>query len=123
MNRIAALALVSALPLLAAVEGRVLNQTTGRPQSGATVTLYKLGGGGPQALESKKSEAEGRFRFDQEVQPPFMVQAVVDGVIYTKMLPPGSPAGNLEIAAYSATTRNANELVQQHMILLEPSSS
>ena len=53
--------ILMALPLLAE-DGQVLNQTTGKPQPGATVTLFKLGGqAGPEVVESVKSGADGKF--------------------------------------------------------------
>ena len=44
--------LPAALPVLAAVGGIVTNGTTGKPQTGATVGLYKFGQGqdGPEPI-------------------------------------------------------------------------
>ena len=39
------LAFLAALPLMAAVQGTVTNQTTGQPQAGAVVSLMNLGAG------------------------------------------------------------------------------
>ena len=50
----------------AAVDGTVTNRTTGKPQPGATVTLYKLGQNGLESIESVKSDAAGKFRIDQK---------------------------------------------------------
>ncbi|HXI39662.1 MAG TPA: hypothetical protein VNH83_06770, partial [Bryobacteraceae bacterium] len=46
------LVLCMAAPVSAAIDGKVVNQTTGKPQAGATVTLYKLGQAGPEQIES-----------------------------------------------------------------------
>jgi hypothetical protein len=53
-----------------AVDGTVINQTTGKPQAGATVTLYKIGQAGPEAIESVKSGADGKFRIAQDATGP-----------------------------------------------------
>ena len=42
----------------AAVDGTVINKTTGKPQAGATVTLYKFGSAGMESVESVKSGAQ-----------------------------------------------------------------
>ena len=44
-----------------AVDGTVTNKTVGKPQAGATVTLFKLGGAGMEAVESVKSDASGKY--------------------------------------------------------------
>ena len=45
-----------------AIDGTVTNRTTGKPQPGATVTLYKLSQAGLESIESVKSDAAGKFR-------------------------------------------------------------
>ena len=61
-----AASLLSLLRSHAAVDGTVINQTTGKPQPGATVTLYKLG---PDRSRSDrpgvKSDAQGKFTINQ----------------------------------------------------------
>ncbi len=47
---------------LGAVDGVVTNKTVGKPQAGATVTLYKLGQAGMESLESVKSGCGGQVR-------------------------------------------------------------
>ena len=42
--------LLCAAPLLAAVDGTVINGTSNLPQGGATVALYKLGQAGMEAV-------------------------------------------------------------------------
>ena len=64
MKKIALLFLVLAcLPSLAAAEvtGTVVNRTTGEPQAGATVTLYKFGQGGMEPVASTKTDAARRI--------------------------------------------------------------
>ena len=78
----------------AAIDGFVLNGTTGKPQQGSTVTLFQTTQQGPQNLGSVKTDATGKFVFTQDVQAgvgggPLLLQAVYDGVQYNKTLPPG----------------------------------
>ena len=48
----------------AAIDGTVTNRTTGKPQAGATVTLFKITQNGPESLESVKSDAAGKFHIE-----------------------------------------------------------
>jgi hypothetical protein len=111
--------LLLALPL-AAADGRVVNQATGKPQSGATVTLYKLTEAGPEALESVKTGADGAFRIDQSIPQMGFLQAAFEGVLYTKMLRPGMPQSGVEIEVFPSTKSRAGVKVTNHMLLLEP---
>ena len=96
--------IVLALPLLA-VDGQVLNQTTGKPQAGATVTLFKLGGSaGPEVLDSVKSGADGKFNIDKQLPPgPGMIQTAFDGVTYNHMLPPGRPTSGIKLDVFNTS--------------------
>ncbi len=105
----------------AAVEGVVVNRTTNQPQPGATVTLYKLGGAGMEAVESVRSGAGGRFRMDRTPEGPHLIQTAFDGVTYNHMLPPGSPTTGLQLEVYNSSSRPGSAQVTQHMVLLEPS--
>ena len=91
MNRAITIALLYASAASAAVDGVVMNRTTDKPQPGATVTLYKLGQNGLESVESVKSDAAGKFRIDQNLQGPRLVQTAYDGVTYNHMLPPNAP--------------------------------
>ena len=107
--------------LLFAVSGTVVNQSTGQPQSGATVTLYKLGADGPEAMTSIKSTGGGVFEMPDTPQGgPHMVQTVYGGITYNKMLPPGRPTTGLTIEVFNSTTKPEAAAVATHMILLEP---
>jgi len=104
----------------AAVEGVVLNLTTGKPQPAATVTLFNLGGAGMDPVASVKTDAQGAFRFEQDLHGPRLLQAAVDGVTYSHMLPQGAPSTGLRLEVYSATSKAGGAKVIQHMVLLEP---
>jgi hypothetical protein len=115
------------LPLVAmtgfaAVDGTVINKTTGKPQPNATVTLYQLGGAGMDSLESVKSDAHGNFKMDRTPQGPHLIQTAFDGVTYNHMLPPGSTTTNLTLDVYNSTNKPAGAKVAQHMVLFEPST-
>ncbi|MGH9632826.1 MAG: carboxypeptidase-like regulatory domain-containing protein [Bryobacteraceae bacterium] len=114
--------LVLAVPLLAAVDGTVVNRTSSKPQPGVAVTLIRLGQG-MQPAGSATTDAQGRFRMDQEVQPgtPYLLQAEYEGVTYNRMLPPGSPSTGLQVEVYEAKPEPGTAAVAQHMLLLEPS--
>lgn len=109
------------LAAFAAVDGRVVNRTTGKPQPGAKVTLFKLGQGAPEPLESVASDARGRFRFTRTPPPgPCLIETTYAGVTYNHMLPPGSPTTNLELEVFDSSSRPGSAELAQHAVLLEP---
>ncbi len=116
------LALCLAVPALGAIDGKVVNQTTGKPQAGATVTLYKLGQAGPEQIESVKSAADGTFHIskDAEGPGPRLVQAAYQDVTYNRMLPPGSPSNNVTVEVYNSAKQPGAAKVAQHMVFFEP---
>jgi hypothetical protein len=122
--KIVLLTLVSAAGLFAAIDGTVTNQTTGKPQPGATVTLIKLGGG-METVGSAKSDAQGKFTIAQDLQAgtPYLVQTLYQGVSYNKAIPPGSPANGLAVDVFDSTPNSGAAKVVQHMMLFEPSGT
>jgi hypothetical protein len=114
------LSFLLAMPLLAAVDGTVVNQTSGKPQAGATVTLYKLGQDGMESLVSVKSADGGKFVIDRVVSGPHLIQTAFDGVTYNHMLPPGRPTTGLSLTVYNADSKPGDSRATTHMILLEP---
>ena len=111
------------LPLAAEVAGTVVNRTTGQPQAGATVTLYKFGQGGMEPVASTKTDAAGAFRMAQDAggQGPSMVRVEVDHVVYNHMMPPGTPTTGMAMDVYNASKRQpADVKVSKHMILFQP---
>jgi hypothetical protein len=116
------LCLVFAMPLLAAVEGVVTNGTTGKPQSGAQVTLTELGQG-MRPIGSATTDAQGRFRFPDATlssSNSYLLQAGHNGINYNRMLPPGPPPAELQIQVFDAVPSKGEAKVTQDMILLEP---
>ena len=108
-------------PMFAAITGDVRNQTTGKPQAGATVALYKLGTqNGLELIDQAKSDAQGHFSINQEVRGPHLIRTAFDGVTYNHMLPPGQPTTGLSLDVYNASKQPGAAKVGKHMILFEP---
>jgi len=112
--------LLGACAAWAEVSGTVTNKTTGQPQAGATVTLYKLAAEtGLEALTSVKSGADGKFTMPDTPKGPHLVQTAFDGVTYNHMLPPGRPSTGLALEVYRASAAPGAAKVNNHMILFE----
>jgi hypothetical protein len=110
--------------LLAAVDGVVMNGTTGKPQPATIVSLLQPGQGGLQTLASVRSDAEGKFRIDKDYPPgPALLQALHQGATYTLILPPGGPTSGVRVNVYNATTDPATVKTIQRLVLIEPSAS
>ncbi len=107
----------------AAVEGTVLNKTTGKPQSGATVTLYKLGQAGMESVESVKSGAEGKFHINETPQGPHLIQTAFDGVTYNHMLPPGSATSDVSLEVYNSSKQPGTSRIARHFVIFQPSGA
>lgn len=115
-----AVGFVALAGVLPAADGQVVNQTSGKPQSGATVTLYKLTNEGPEAVQSVKTDAAGKFQIEQSVAGPQMLQVAYQDVVYTKMIPPGRPSTGVEIPVFESTSKPTSVKTTNHMMLLEP---
>jgi hypothetical protein len=127
MKKLAVLIAISAGLTWAAVDGVVVNQTTGKPQQGATVTLFQTSQEGPQFVDSAKSGPDGKFTITKEPAQtgggPMLLQAVYGGVQYNKMLTPGTPTSGVEIPVYESSKKPAGADVAQHIMLLQPDSN
>jgi hypothetical protein len=112
--------------LLPAADGVVTNQTTGKPQANASVSLMQMTQQGPQPIDNGRTDAEGKFALTKPVPPggmgPLLIQVVYQGVQYNKVVPPGQPTSGLDIPIYEATKAQGDAKVDQHMMVLEPSS-
>jgi hypothetical protein len=121
MKRLAVF-LLAATAALAAVDGTVVNRTTGEPQVGAAISLFKLTQTGPEMLESTKSGAGGHFAFGRTLEPgPHLIQIQHAGVTYNSMLPPGQPTTGLELGVYDVSKKPDTAQVAQHIVFIEPS--
>src|SRR4051794_11400164 len=119
------LALLAATNLFAAIDGTVVNQTTGKPQAGVSITLVKPGQGGMQTLGNTTSDASGKFVFDHDKPGggPQLLQANYNGVNYNKLITPNIPTSGVELDIYEATNSPAVPRIAQHMLVVEPSTS
>ncbi len=116
--------LLFAAAAFAAVDGVVINGTTGQPAGGVAVALFKFGDAGMEPLDTTKTDAQGKFAFaKQTLGPgPHMLQMGLDGVAYNHMLQPGTPSANLQLEVFNASKQPGAAKVEQHMVLLEPSA-
>lgn len=106
--------------LLFAIDGTVINKTTGKPQPNTVVELMKLGKG-MDTVGTVKTDAQGRFEFKVPVeQVPFLVQAQVEGVHYNKMIPPGSPTSGVSVEVYDVSAKPATAKVADHVLFVQP---
>jgi hypothetical protein len=110
----------------AAVDGTVTNGTSGKPQPGATVTLFQPTSQGPQFIDSVKTDAAGSFSITKEVPAggagPLLLQATYAGVQYNKMLPPGTPTTGVEIPVYESSKQPGGAKIRLHAMLMEPNN-
>jgi len=120
---LATLLLIS--PAFAAVDGTVVNGTTGKPQPNVTVTLVQPSQSGMDNLGTVKTDAAGKFHFDKQgaAGGPQLLQAVFTGVTYTKMVPPGTPSTGVQVDVFDATSKAGIAQVSQDLILLQPSDT
>jgi hypothetical protein len=119
-----AIALLTAACAFAAVDGTVVNQTTGKPQPNAVVTLFKLTQSGPQYVQAAKSDPQGKFTIAQETGPgPLLVETGFEGVSYNQMLPPGMPRTSVTLNVFDSTKDAAAAQIEQHIVILEPAAA
>ncbi|MBI5281355.1 MAG: carboxypeptidase regulatory-like domain-containing protein [Candidatus Solibacter usitatus] len=115
----AAVLFLCALPLVAAINGTVVNKTSGKPQAGVTVNLTKIGQGGMEAAGKAVSDAAGKFQLEADASSPYLVQAHWQGVSYNVQAPPGALAQALDVAIFDASSKAGAVQFSQHMILVE----
>jgi hypothetical protein len=106
-----------------AVDGVVINQSTGKPAANSIISLVQPSQTGMQTIASKKTDAAGKFAFTQDLQGPQMLQAFFDGVIYTKVVFPGAPAAGITVDVYNSTNKAAVAKLTQHFIVLQPTTT
>ena len=114
-----------AAPLLASIDGTVVNGTTGKPQSGVEINLLKPGAQGMQQLGTTRSDSAGHFRFehDQPGAGPQLLQARYKDVDYNTLLTPNAPTSGVDLHIYDIT-KSADQLRQeQHLLVLQPTTS
>jgi hypothetical protein len=120
-----ALAFLLAASLRAAIDGTVVNRTTGKPQPGVAITLIKPGQRGMRTLGTTVSDASGHFVFEKD-EPgggPQLLQANYKGVNYNKLMTPNVPTSNVELEVFESSKSPAVARIAQQMLVLEPNSS
>ncbi len=120
--------LVSAGLAQTSIEGTVINETTGRPQSGVILTLVSFAGG-MSPIEEARSGADGRFAFQKNLptvsaQQPMrgMLRAEFEGVPYSELIRGDSPTNDIRVAVYSVSETNIPP-PHSHVVILEPTGS
>lgn len=108
------------LLLFLAIDGTVVNKTTGKAAAEAPVVLMRLGDGGMMPVGTVKAGGDGKFRFDQAADGAFLLQTTFEGVTYNKVLRPGEPATGVELPVFSTTRDQSQVKIVQHMMLFEP---
>jgi hypothetical protein len=119
--KIAVLVLLAVTPILAAVDGTIVNGTTGKPEPDTVVMLIQPTQSGMQTLGTTKSDAQGKFSFDNnDSSGPRLIQAIFQGVQYNKMVPPGMPSSGVEIPVFASSNKAGTAKETQHFIVLQP---
>lgn len=110
---------------LGAIDGKIVNKTTGQAAPNVSITLVKPGQGGMRTLGTTVSDAAGNFKFEKD-EPgggPQLLQAVFDGVNYNKLLTPVSPTSGVEVEVYASTKSATVAQVSQQFMVIEPDTS
>ena len=119
MKALAALFVIS-LPLLA-VDGVVVNATTGKPQSGVAINLVQPSQNGMVQLGNTTTDAQGQFKIDKQIPPgPGLLQANYEGTTYNQIITPGMSTAGVQLKVYDATKKAGVARTLEHLILLEP---
>lgn len=118
MRYLALFACLAAATAFAAVDGTVVNRTTGKPQPGATVTMIELTAG-MQPAGSTTTDAQGRFHFDRDPQGTALLQVNHQGVTYSQHIQAGQGT-NQELSIYDSSKQPGAAKVTNHLMLLEP---
>ncbi|MFB3825199.1 MAG: hypothetical protein ACE15B_00470 [Bryobacteraceae bacterium] len=101
-----------------AVDGTVINKTTGRPAAGVVVSLYKLGAG-MEIVASARTDAQGRFTIARDAGGPRLLQTIFDGVVYNQMLQQDAPASGVAVEVFQSSKKPVP--VGTHFLYLQPS--
>jgi hypothetical protein len=117
------LLLVSAAAQAGTVSGVVHNGTNNnKATAGVDVLLIQLQGG-MSVVASTKTDADGRFHFDNPGigQGPMLIRAVYRGVFFHQPLTPGT--SNLDVTIYEPTTNPAAIQVPLRLLVFQPNGN
>lgn len=123
MLRSLLLIFVMAAPAAAGtITGSVRNGTTDTVAAGQTVVLIKLTGG-MEELDSIKTDAQGRYKFDRaEIgQQPFLIRVNYRGVNYHASAPAGQTIADVQI--FEPTASNADLRVVSRAVIVQPNGT
>src|SRR5271154_2221050 len=119
--RISLCMLLGTATAFAAVDGVIVNGTTGQPEPNTVVMLIQPTQAGMQTLGTTKTDAQGKFSFDNnDASAPRLIQAIFQGVQYNKMVPPGMPSSGVQIPVFASTSKAGTARETQHFIVLQP---
>ena len=118
-----------ASPVHAAIQGTVVNATTGKPVPRIPVTLVKFGGAqGMAPVSELNTDAAGKFSFDEALlglgsQPVHgMLRTELEGISYTKMIVPDVNLDDIRIEVFDIA-EDRTLAPDMTAFLLEPGSS
>ena len=120
LSVIALLLLASAAAQAGTVSGVVHNGTNNNKIApGVDVLLIQLQGG-MSVVASTKTDADGRFHFDNPGigQGPMLIRAVYRGVFFHQPLTPGT--SNVDVTVYEPTTNPAAIQVPLRLLVFQP---
>ena len=110
----------SALPLLA-IDGVVINASSGKPQAGVELSLVQPSQEGMVPLGNTVSGADGSFKIDKTIPPgPGLLQATFQGNTYNQIFTPGTPTTGVQVKVFESTNDPIVANPAEHLILLEP---
>src|SRR5262249_55053509 len=111
-------------PVFGAIDGTVINGTTGQPAANVIVSLIHPGENGMQTLATTKSGADGTFKLDKELPPPpALLQGIFKRVIYTQILPPNRPTTGVQFEIYESTNTMTADMMPLHVLVLDSVSN
>lgn len=102
----------------ASIDGVVTNRTTNKPAAQIDVTLLRLGQG-MQSVGTVKTDAQGRFHFEDDLNAPHLIQANWQGVRYNMQVPPGTASTQLDVPVFDVKTEVAGLEAGQHLMVIE----
>jgi len=109
-----------AFPLFA-LDGVVVNVTTGKPQAGVAINLVQPSQNGMNQLGATTSGAQGDFKIDKQIPPgPGLIQATYQGTTYNMIITPGTPTTGVQVQVYDSTKKAGVAKTLEHLILIEP---
>jgi hypothetical protein len=104
------------------LDGTAKNGTTGKPAAGIEIILIQLQGG-MQPVGNTKSDAQGRFRFENPNvgAAPMLVRAVYNGINFHQPVPPGKTSVEVEVFEPSKDPKTI--AIPSRVVFFQPNGS